>query len=207
MASAATTTQQPALTRGKAILIGVLGVVLLTVVFVQFRRFSGGEAAAELDLSVPSRAPRVDAAKTAGTKPATPTAVAHRVTKPATHAFDPSKWKTPDLSAVIAYDPFALPAAFPQPPQIMGASGLDAAISDGLTAEEQSKRLADALEELRMQLEELKQRGVHVILGTDGQYVATIGDRRIQVGDDINGFTVTRIDPADGVWVEWKEPE
>ena len=57
-----------------------------------------------------------------------------------------------------------------------------------------------------MQLEELKQRGVHVIVSKNDQYVAMIGDRMIHVGDEINGFTVTAIDP-EGVRVERKEAE
>ena len=49
-----------------------------------------------------------------------------------------------------------------------------------------------------------KQRGVHVIVREGDQYVAVIGDRMLHVGDEINGFTVTAIDP-DGVHVERKE--
>ena len=55
-----------------------------------------------------------------------------------------------------------------------------------------------------MQLEELKQRGVHVIVREGDQYVAWIGDRMLHVGDKINGFTVTAID-TDGVHIERKE--
>ena len=55
-----------------------------------------------------------------------------------------------------------------------------------------------------MQLEELKQRGVHVIVLEGNDYVAWIGDRKLHVGDTINEFTVTAIDP-DGVHVERKE--
>ena len=50
-----------------------------------------------------------------------------------------------------------------------------------------------------MELEELKQRGVHVIVREGDQYVAWIGERMLHVGDKINDFTVTAIDPDDGV--------
>jgi hypothetical protein len=49
---------------------------------------------------------------------------------------------------------------------------------------------------------------VHVIVGQKGQYVAMIGDRMVHVGDEIgNGFTVTEIDPKEGVSVDWKSSE
>ena len=79
------------------------------------------------------------------------------------------------------------------------AGGLIAA-----AAADDAKKLAEAVEKLHMQLEELKQRGVHVIVREGDQYVAWIGDRMLHVGDEINGFTVTAIDP-DGVHVERKE--
>jgi hypothetical protein len=206
VAKSTTTSQQLGLTRGKAILIGVLAVALLGVIVVQYRRFSGG-APQVAAAATPRRSPK--------TRPAQPRAAATKqpasIQKPdgvadaALREFDQMKWKSPTLAEVIAYDPFALPSAFPQPPRFIGADGANT--SETLSAEEQAQQIVDALAELRMQLEELKQRGVHVILGKDGQYVATIGDQRIQVGDDINGFTVTEIDPKNGVHVEWKEPE
>jgi hypothetical protein len=108
------------------------------------------------------------------------------------------------LAKVIAYDPFPLPAGFPKPPASTGLHVTD----DGSTPEEKSKQIADALAELRMQLDELKERGVHVIVGHKGQYVAMIGDRVVHVGDEIgNGYTVTEIDPKHGVSVDWKHPE
>jgi len=61
--------------------------------------------------------------------------------------------------------------------------------------------LATAIEQMRMQLEELQQRGVQVIVRGRDKYVAMIGDRMVHVGDVINGFTVTAIEP-DGVRVE-----
>jgi hypothetical protein len=43
-----------------------------------------------------------------------------------------------------------------------------------------------------------------VIVRERDQYAAMIGDRIVHVGDEINGFTVTVIDPASGVRVERK---
>jgi hypothetical protein len=207
VAKTATTSQQLGLTRGKAILIGVLAVALLGVIVVQYRRFSGGGAPQVAAPATPMRATKARAMRSdaAATKQPTSAPKPDGGTDAAFREFDQMKWKSPTLAEVIAYDPFALPGAFPQPPRFVGAD--DADTGEALTAEEQAQQIVDALAELRMQLEELKQRGVHVILGKDGQYVATIGDQRIQVGDDINGFTVTDIDPKSGVHVEWKEPE
>jgi hypothetical protein len=106
----------------------------------------------------------------------------------------------------VAYDPFALPPSFPQPPKI--TAGGKATGADGLiaaAAADDAKRIAEAAENLRMQLEELKQQGVHVILRKGDQYVAVIGDRMLHVGDKIDEFTVTAIDPDDGVHIERKE--
>jgi hypothetical protein len=49
----------------------------------------------------------------------------------------------------------------------------------------------------------LQERGVNVIVRGRDEYVAMIGNRTVHVGDDIDGFTVTAIEP-DGVRVERK---
>jgi hypothetical protein len=107
-------------------------------------------------------------------------------------------WKPPDLASVIAYDPFALPARFPQP-SLRG--------SKPATTSENVKHDTDvanrALEQMQQQLDQMRQMGVQVILNGQDQYVALIGDQTIRVGDEINGFTVTEITPA-GVRVERK---
>jgi hypothetical protein len=195
-------TQKPGLTRGKAVLIGVLAVVLVSVLFVQYGKYAGGS---ESEVGpVASRVPSRKLPRSATTAPAETNAETEDDTRTALLEFDQAKWKPPELSKVIAYDPFARPAGFPKPP----APGLNIVEETGASAEEKSKQLADALAELRMQLDELKERGVHVIVGQKGQYVAMIGDRVIHVGDEIgNGFTVTEIDPKDGVIVDWKSSE
>jgi hypothetical protein len=105
---------------------------------------------------------------------------------------------------VVAYDPFALPAAFPQPKVAGDSKGKNGEALLADAAAEEAKKLADEVEKLHMELEELRQRGVHVIVREGDQYAAIIGDRMLHVGDKINEFTVTSIDP-DGVHVERKE--
>jgi hypothetical protein len=195
--------QKPGLTRGKAVLIGVLSIVLVVVLYVQFGRQIGESTEVEGEASA-VRAPAGKLPITAKVVPAQPKPELENDTQMALLEFDQATWKPPELSKVIAYDPFARPAGFPQPAPL---AGLTMADDETTTAEERSKQLADALAELRMQLDELKERGVHVIVGQKDQYVAMIGDRRVQVGDEINGFTVTKIDPKEGVRVEWKSSQ
>src|SRR4051812_33244846 len=118
---------------------------------------------------------------------------------------DERRWKSPKLDTIVAYDPFALPAAFPQPPKVAsGNKGKDGKALIEAAAADDAKKLAEAIEKLHMDLAELKQRGVHVIVGEGDRYVAWIGERKLHVGDKINGFTVTAID-TDGVHIERKE--
>jgi hypothetical protein len=199
------------LTRGKAILIGILFVALIVVVYVQFGR--GGEKSG--NNAVGYRPPKPAVVVQPVNSIANPVSLASAKTQSniqagetknfaATLPIDVARWKSPKLETIVAYDPFALPPVFPQPPKVAraqakGADGLIAA-----AAADDAKKLAEAVEQLHMQLEELTQRGVHVIVRERDAYVAVIGDRLLHVGDKINEFTVTAIDP-DGVHVEMKE--
>jgi hypothetical protein len=191
------------LTPAKTVLIGVLGIVLVGVLYMQFGSSGTGVPAAP--------PPPVITAPPSAQRPAAqaaPTAAAVELQSPLeTQALDldQSRWESPELSTVIAYDPFALPPSFPQPPQIAVAAAL--ADSEATTsAAADARQLAETLERLRRQLEELKQRGVHVIVNKNDHFVAMIGDRLVHVGDEINGFIITEIDP-NGVRVERKEVE
>jgi hypothetical protein len=195
--------QKGGLSRGKIALIAVLAVVLLVVLYLQY---GGSDAATSVATKSNGNHGRSGAITTKRPSPAptgkkgqvdsgSPTAVAAVV--------DEAAWKSPKLTDVVDYDPFALPATFPKPPvaELNGAKG------DGLVAAataNDAKKMAEAVAELQMQWEELKQRGVHVIVRERDQYTAMIGDRMVHVGDEINGFTITAIDPTNGVHVERK---
>jgi hypothetical protein len=218
VAEPGTSSKQGGLTRAKAILIGVLAVVLVVILYVQF-----GSSGAKLNFDgVGYRPPHRAAAPqpasatanpaTAGMPPGSSAVGKSAAASAAANGetivapiIDETRWKSPQLAAVIAYDPFALPAAFPQPPRV-GIGGKLVGPEELIEAAEadDAKRLAEAVEKLRMQLEELKQRGVHVIVREHDKYAAMIGDRMLYVGDEINGFTVTAID-TNGVHVERKE--
>jgi hypothetical protein len=194
--------QRSGLTRGKAALIGVLTVVLLVVLYLQYGRSSEASSTEPVvrtgrrrPAAAPAKQPPTAAtAKKTQNESGSSAAVAAVV--------DETRWKSPSLVEVVDYDPFALPATFPKrsviDPTGAGGEGLVAA-----AAADDAKSLAEAIAQLQMQLDELKQRGVHVIVRERDQYVAMIGDRTVHVGDEINGFTVTEIDPT-GVRVERK---
>jgi hypothetical protein len=188
------------LTGTKAVLVGVLAVVLAAVIYIQFGPSGDSEVTA-----VPSTPPpAITTSSALPVSQATADVPESTAALAITAAFDQAKWKSPELATVVAYDPFALPPAFPQPPRPAGDGLLT---DDGEQSSEGASvaaaQLAQAVEELRMELAALQQRGVHVILRERNDYVAMIGDRTVRVGDEINGFTVTAIEP-DGVRVERK---
>ncbi len=205
MAEATTSEKQRGLTRRKAITIAVLAVVLVVVLYVQFG-MSNEKTNSALVGYRPQRAaasqPTDSTAKHAVVAPQKKPTGNNTVSAP---IIDQTRWKSPTLTTVVAYDPFALPPAFPQPPRVVGGSKSDKAENlIAAAAADDAKKMADAVEKIHMELEELAQRGVHVIVRDRDGYAAMIGDRMLHVGDKINEFTVTAIDP-DGVHVERKE--
>jgi hypothetical protein len=192
------------LTRGKAAVVCALAVALAAVLYIQYGPSGDSDLIAAAPATPAIEPPRATAEQLPPVSQATaevPETIARLAT---TAAFDQSKWKPPELATIVAYDPFALPAEFPQPPRPAGDPQL-AAEGEGEAAEgiSAADQLADAVEALRMELAALQERGVHVVLRKHNEYVAMIGDRTIHVGDEINGFTVTAIEP-DGVRVERK---
>jgi hypothetical protein len=194
VAKAQTTLEKIGLTSGKAVLIGVLALALVVVIYMQY----GGEP----EDSARGSAPRVSAPRPVA-QAANPTN-----TEPLQEAdfqvalaeFDDARWQAPQLASVIAYDPFAVPAAFPQPARLTGEQIAGEESGDDVAARN-AQLLAEAVERYQAELTELQQRGVHVILGERNEFVAMVGDRTLHVGDEINGFTVTAIE-VDGVRVE-----
>jgi hypothetical protein len=193
------------LTRGKAILIGALAVVLLIVLYVQFGGSSNKSSAGAPSYRPPRPAVAVQPA-TPEAKPVTPTVALTTPSGPARKGkdiatvpiIDETHWKSPPLATVVAYDPFALPPAFPQPPKaVAGGKSADGKDLIAAAKADDEKRAAEAVEQLHLQLEELQQQGVHVVVRQGDHYVAVVGDHVLHVGDEINGFTVTSIDPAD----------
>jgi hypothetical protein len=205
----AKTASKKSLTRGKAILIGVLAVVLLVILYVQF-----GGAGKKPTSTVAYRPPRTAVAvqpASSASNQLTPAVAKLQSNAEASNeaavapVIDAAHWKSAKLETIVAYDPFALPAAFPQPPKKVAAGTTAKDNLIAAAAADEAKRLADAVEKRVKELQELKERGVHVIVGEGDQYVAWIGERKLHVGDEINGFTVTAIDPNGGVYIVAKK--
>jgi hypothetical protein len=193
--------QQAGLTRGKMLIIGILAVVLVGVIYLQY---GPSGISQQIEPATPATESRIARPALEQVSPAVADAGESEVGLAAELAvFDHARWETPELSEVIAYDPFAVPAAFPQSLRAVLDPTLAAQGGDSAAAAFNAKLLAEAVEQMQLQLEELQQRGVHVIVNLRDQYVAMIGDRTVHVGDEINGFVVTAIDP-DGVRVERK---
>lgn len=199
----ANSSNKTGLTRGKAILIGALAIVLLIVLYVQF----GGSSEKWADGAPGYRPPRpavVVQPAIPEPKPVTPAVAKPAATRTTGKQKDTTSvpvinethWKAPPVASIIAYDPFALPASFPQPPKIAaGKKSADGKDLIAAAAEDDAKRAADAAEELHLQLQQLIEQGVHAVFSEGNQYVAVVGDRVLRIGDEIDGFTVTAIDP------------
>jgi hypothetical protein len=186
-------------TTPKLILIGVLAVVLAGVLYLQFGRTGAAKPAA-------TAASRVRP-KTAAGKPAASRATNNEPAKLQTvrrKNGNLSRWQPPDLATVVQYDPFALPAAFPQPSSTAASEAI--AQSDAASAEELAKEqaaLAETKKQMQSELDALRHQGVVVLVKGRNEFVAVIGDQEIRVGDEINGFRVVSID-SDGVQLAWE---
>jgi hypothetical protein len=199
-----TLSQPSGATNKKLALIGVLAVVLIGILYAQYGTSFGGEGAEESSGALAIRRP---------TRPRSAKSVEQQSTAetqdgPSAEwlikSVDQRPWKSPPLSDVVKYDPFALPAAFPQPMVVTDAGvvspdGTVIAADATIDADKQ----AAALAKIESKLAELQQKGVRVIIQGRKQATAVIGDRTVQVGDDVDGFTVKAIQ-ADGVVVERK---
>jgi hypothetical protein len=178
------------------ILIGVLAVALGGVLYFQFGRSVATEPQSAAQLTTVSQ-PRTTNAKPSSTSDGSPvpTAAAPK------QVLALGNWQPPDLASVIQYDPFALPASFPQPPPT-GPDGQLAQAEANVLQDESTLRAALETERKQTQseLEGLRRQGVHVIIRRHDEYVAIVGDQEVHVGDQIDGFTVIAIG-ADGVRV------
>jgi hypothetical protein len=197
VASKPSAAKQSGITPAKLALIGVLGLVLIAVLYIQF----GGSNEV---------VPPVAAKPAARTRPeAGRNSTREELEQPdgaqlleTNHIANLDRWQPPKLQTVIQHDPFALPASFPQPQQVAGAEAALANLGDpvGDNAAVAAELLETKLEQSRAELEALRQLGVQVVIQQADGYVAMIGDRTIHVGDEINGFTVVAID-SEGVRV------
>lgn len=206
MASKQTTEKPSGVTRGQKLVIGALAVVLLAVLYVQLKP-SGDVDDAAAPIASARRVPRTPRGARPRNEPVDPVATDEELAEleipVVTGMLEQALWRSADLSTATQYDPFALPAAFPQPVRLATADELRASAAADAADESPAEDLTTRVERLQMELEELRQRGVRVIVKQSDHYAAMIGDRTVHVGDEINGFTITAIEPH-GVRVERK---
>lgn len=188
-----TTASKPKeVTPGKMAVIGLLGVVLIGVVAMQF---SGDEGTPGL---VKRRAPKSGSSAAAENPAAPPPAVA-RV-----------RWPEISREEVLAFDPFALPLPLRDPlpvddsltaeetaDSMLPANSAQPASPDqmaaDLAAKEQARETRMRAQErksritrMRTTATELQKQGVGVVLTTSAGGVARIGEQEVRVGDVIN---------------------
>jgi len=191
-------TKQLGVTPAKLAIIAVLAVVLVGSLYRQF----GGTAEEAVPVAQKKREPAQSKSGKEATQAAEQDASDTELQDDITEEIDGAVWKAPELASVIQYDPFAIPATFPQPKQdIVGVELAEGAVADVAASEVSEEERLAALQELQAALEQLRQQGVQVIFKHRDQYVAMIGDKTVHVGDEIGGFKVIAIDRG-GVQVE-----
>lgn len=87
---------------------------------------------------------------------------------------EPKKWPKIAFESIVAHDPFALPMWY-------------------LTAQADEAGTAGSLARTTQVLEELKKQKSKIVVITDEERVAMIGELNLRVGDTIEGFEVTEI--------------
>ena len=193
MANQPTASDRLGVSPAKLKLIGLLALILVAVLYIQYGR-SGDEV---VPTKPAARASRVAKKASKPLPQATP-----GTQKASSRGFvDISSWNEPELATVIQYDPFALPATFPQPkPKIAaGLSSEALAALHGPDMDEQARE--EKLQQMHQTLAQLRKKGVQVIITKGDEFVALIGKDVYRVGDDIGGFKITSID-TNGVQVE-----
>jgi hypothetical protein len=186
-----TWSQQAGVTPGKLALIGGLAIALAAVLYLQY---APSERPAAVATPMPrtatqAAANQVNSAVQGAAAPAVPLKKTGTVTK----------WHAPNLDRVVAYDPFALPAAFPKPQSTDEATVAQTAAATQDASQRQAE-LEAARAKSEGELQGLKQQAVKVMITRNDEFVAIVGDQEVRVGDELNGFKVIAID-SDGVHV------
>ncbi len=169
------------LSRRKAILIGVLAIVLISVIVVQ----------------ITPGPPPVTARKTKKRSTAPPAeTLANRQGLPAADlAAVQATWPEYSLESTLAYNPFRPPdwlAPSEQNGREVGAASADDTQQGTLPTDLQL-------------LAELQASGVSLVMITDDERVAWVGPRALRVGDNIGGFVVQEIN-TNGVILAQDDP-
>ena len=174
--------KQLGLTPLKAGAIGVLLLVLAAVWGPQLVSFGGGSGVPRLANNSEPK-PLASLAAESDTRT---TSALREETKSSEKAETPSRIpaRVYTVFEASSYDPFEVPGWAPQPARRAAAES---------TASGDTDRLA--------RIAELQETGVAMILVSDSQKVATIGDLVVRLGDEIEGYRVVEIS-SDGVLLQ-----
>lgn len=158
-------------TPGKLVLIGVLALVLAYVIISQLP--SRKSAPVSLTVEPPP------ASETTATPAKSQTTDVNAVQR--------AEWPSPDLSQVVAHDPFATPhwAQLDEPEAPRGSN-------------EQASGVADVLTQLQ-------QSGATAIVMLNGERLALVGDTQVRIGDQLKGYRVVAITNSGVVLASEKE--
>lgn len=208
MANISAPGKKNSVTPTKLILIGVLSVILAAVLYLQFGSshsplaVTTGPAThhpaniSQLNGAQSTVAPSTAAVSTVEEKKEQSPLAQASLTKTDIS----SNWQAANLTKVVQYDPFALPASFPQRRKAGDDEKLarDTVKTEDAKAEEAAR--VEAINAMQTQFAQLQHQGVRVIMQENDKFVALVGDRTIHVGDEIDGFKVVAID-AEGIRV------
>jgi len=180
-----TTSEQPdkyGVTPTKLVLIGVLSVVLIGVVYLNFFRDDATENVAP---SQPTDAKETTAAGAADKRVADDR---EKSTSDPDSPSDRPAWPKMTLASIIRHDPLALPPSFPQP-QRPSPENVVGTAPPATAAESRAQQRAQQAAELAA----IREQGVNFIYKQGSDFVARIGERDVRVGDRIAGLRVVDI--------------
>jgi hypothetical protein len=164
-------------TRGKLALIGVLAVVLVVVIVVQLPESTNRRVPTASLSSLPG----METAANDGAK-------SDKVTSPIEKnpiETTPREWPELSMDAIIASDPLKAPSWY------LAATRVEQPEQPN---EQDDPTLVSAEDDARATaLAELQQAGATIVLIANGERIATIGDQRIRIGDNIKGYQVSDI--------------
>lgn len=155
-------------TPGKLVLMGVLAVVFVVVLIVQF----GGDSSAEPSAALGSE-----------TSPPlqNPVVTERRPTAKPDEA--PTPWPVLQCAEVIGYDPFSTPSTL---------------ADDSASSQDIAHNSPDADRKARQEqtLKELQSQGVKAVYGGGPQgMIAVVGSETVRIGQKLGGFRVVAIGP------------
>jgi hypothetical protein len=162
-------------TPGKLALVGVLAVALVLVIVVQMPDDSNVAQTATASVG---KKPELDKSSDDKTESDKGTELSEQTANDKL----PRHWPELTMETITALDPLTAP------PWYIAAAHIEPA------KEQDNLSLALAEEEARAAaLATLQQAGATIVLISNGERIATIGDQRIRIGDNIEGFQVSDI--------------